>query len=257
MSGDLTMGGYYAIIPAQVLSDPHLRPRTKLLYGEIVRLSAASGFCYAKNSYLLRVCTYIDAKTGAENSITERTLQSMLSELKDQGHISIDNGPIPHGNGDSQFGRRIFIGQALSSTENRGEENFTPRKNLHPMGEKNFTPYISLKNKKEDPPISPTKKTPKDPPEVTSAIFEYIGDDPEFQAAFDGFLEMRRKIKKPMLTERAAHILINKLRANRTSRETQIAMLDKATECNWTTVYPPKPNEVSDKLKRENGGRFL
>lgn len=254
---DFTAGGYYAVIPYPVLRDPGLKPRTKLLYGEIVRLAAATGYCYASNNYLLKVCTCVDPRTGAVNTITERTLQSMLAELADRGHISMDTGAIPGGNGSPKTGRRIFIGQGLLSKGSGGEENFTPRKNLHPRGEENFTPYNISKNKREKDPPTPTKKTQKDPPEVVSAIFDYIGDDPEFQAAFDGFLEMRRKIKKPMLTERAAHILINKLRQNRTSRETQISMLDKATECNWTTVYPPKPDDAAGQTNQENGGRFL
>lgn len=31
MATDLTAGGFYAVIPAPVLKDPHLRPRTKRL----------------------------------------------------------------------------------------------------------------------------------------------------------------------------------------------------------------------------------
>lgn len=251
---DLTRGGLYAVIPASVLYDDTLPPTAKLVYGEINRLASSGGYCWAKNQEFCRLC-----------GCSERTVQRLISVLAEHGHIRI---AMIRRNGDAGdvVQRRIYIGQVLGPEKEPqktdGEEvpgggdknDTTSRQNCHHGGDKNVAAFKCIKNTRSK---SKNPLPPKTPNEVLNAITEYIGDDPEFQAAFDGFFEMRRKIRKPMLTERAVHILINKLRANRASREIQIAMLDKATEYNWTSVYPLKPDEMSDEPKRENGGRFL
>ena len=239
---DLTAGGYYAVIPYPVLSDPGLKPRTKLLYGEIVRLSSATGFCYASNKYLIMVCTCVDPSTGAVNTITERTLQSMLAELADRGHIAMDTGAIPSAPGKSKTGRRIFVGQGLLSKDLRGEENFTPRKNLHPGGEKNFTPYNISKNKRGKEP--PTPKRGNAPAGVADIISAFVGDDDRLMEAFDGFFEMRKRKGKPLTTERAAHLLLAKLEKLSSSRSVQAEILDQSTERSWTTVYQLKDSST-------------
>ncbi|MDN0031636.1 hypothetical protein QVN85_01845 [Oscillibacter valericigenes] len=240
MAADLTVGGYYAVIPAPVLRDPHLRDRSKILYGEIVRLSSGHGFCYAKNRFLIDVLTYVDAETGAVNTISERTLQSLLSELREHGHIWMDMGPIPGRNG--EIGRRIFVGQALAQpptdgSASGGEENFTPRKKLRQRGEKNCTPYISPQIKGTKPPISPK--------EVLEELRGYAGDDADLLDALMGFAEKRAKKRNPIDTLRSVHILINKLdKLSGGKRDAKIAMLDNATVAGWSSVFALKPDEM-------------
>lgn len=84
-------------------------------------------------------------------------------------------------------------------------------------------------------------KAPAVPVEVLNAIDSYIGDDPEYRAAFDGFLANRIAMKKPVKTARAINTIINRLRTVN-HRETEIAMLDKATERNWQSVYRLRPD---------------
>lgn len=78
---------------------------------------------------------------------------------------------------------------------------------------------------------------------ITDAIDDYIGDDPEYRAAFLGFLENRALMKKPINTTRAINGIINKLRKVN-HRETEIAMLDNATLHNWLSVFPLKEDEL-------------
>lgn len=85
--------------------------------------------------------------------------------------------------------------------------------------------------------------TPKVPNEVYDAIDRYIGDDPEYRAAFDGFLANRIAMRKPVKTARAINTIINRLRMVN-DREVEITMLDKATERNWQTVYKLRPDEL-------------
>ena len=76
---------------------------------------------------------------------------------------------------------------------------------------------------------------------IWDCVASFVGDDPEYQAAFAGLLENREAMKEPVLTTRSINTIINKLR--KVSREEGIAMLDKAVERNWLTVYPLKDDE--------------
>lgn len=242
MAIDITQGGMYLVIPISVAGDCQLRERSKLVYGRIVQLAAATGYCYASNQALLEILTFEDPKTGVRSVISERTLQIILAELRDRGHIFMDNGPVPCSGGDDPvIRRRIFVGQRLADSPHvsGGEKNCTPAI-FCTHGVKKISPPIICKNntsKNNKPPISPA--------EVFQAIDEYIGDDPEYRAAFEGFLENRAAMKKPVRTARAVNAIINKLRRVN-HRETEIAMLDKATVNNWLTVYPLKADELPE-----------
>lgn len=164
---DITRGGMYLVIPASVAEDVHLRERSKLIYGRIVQLAYATGFCYASNRALLEILSHEDPKTGAVATISERTLQSILAELRDCGHIHMDTGPVPSsGGGRPAIRRRIFIGQKLAEMPSAkgGAENFTPE-DFCTQGVKKSAPlYISKNNtSKNIPPI---------PPEASDKLFD-------------------------------------------------------------------------------------
>ena len=84
----ITQGGMYLVIPASVAEDVRLRERSKLIYGRIVQLASSTGFCYASNQALLEILSHEDPKTGEVSVITERTLQSVLAELRDRASSS-------------------------------------------------------------------------------------------------------------------------------------------------------------------------
>ena len=58
-------------------------------------------------------------------------------------------------------------------------------------------------------------------------------------ASWNGYLEMRKKIKKPP-TDRAITLLLDALEVMRTDGQDIAAVLDKSTVANWTDVYPAK-----------------
>ena len=64
------------------------------------------------------------------------------------------------------------------------------------------------------------------------------------QDSWDGFVEMRKKIKKP-LTDRACTGIINKL--DRFGKQNANAILDQSTENCWQTVY-----ELKEQPQQEN-----
>lgn len=241
MASDLTGGGMYCIIPYPVVSDCKLSCRAKLLYGEIVRLAAARGYCYADNATLLEIMTYEDPKTGALSGITERTLQRLLADLKDRGHICIDKGVVPLKDGSAIVGRRIFVGQKLAWPEDPqgGDKNVASDKNVTPEATKMSSHKRSKKN---------TSNTPLPPSWIWDAIDNYLfstgrDGDTEFREALGAFVEYREAIKKPIKAKQTLSAILNKL-AKAGQRDIELAMLRKAMEMSWVTIFPLKPDEL-------------
>ena len=85
--------GFWAVLPAAVRYDPELPPMARLLYAEISALTDQRGYCFAPNTYFLKLY-----------KISERTLQEHLRALKKGGYISIVNGEGGAGR------RRIYAG---------------------------------------------------------------------------------------------------------------------------------------------------
>lgn len=164
--------GYGAWIPGPLLDDPGLRPRSLILYARIARRANRVGFCYATNATLIDDMTAAD-EDGSVRVLSERTIQAMLAELQDRGHIRTDTGPLPADkSGIVRTGRRIYIGRALAEIPDAsggGEENFTPEK------------ICTQRVKKSSPPIICRKEEDKKiPPKVPQK-----GD--EFEAMFERF----------------------------------------------------------------------
>ena len=154
MEDEELQSSYYATIPGPVLYDAALRWPAMVLYAHITSFAKRTGFCYAKNAVLLEAMTRVNPKTGAVNAITERTLQSLLAELRNHGHIHMDIGPLPPDkNGVVRQGRRIFIGACLADIP-VGEENFTPENNFA-FGVKKISPSINTGI--NIPPYNPPK----------------------------------------------------------------------------------------------------
>ncbi len=240
---DITYGGMYLVIPATVAEDVHLRERSKLIYGRIVQLASSKGFCYASNRALLEILTHVDPKTGEVSTISERTLQNILAELRDHGHIHMDTGPVPCSGEDRPvIRRRIFIGQKLAEIppDEVGAENFTPE-NFCTQGVKKSAPPIYSKNNTRRN-INPI--VPKSVMEICGA---YAGDDAELLDAILGLLENRAALPKPkpVQTARAMNGILRQLdKHSGGDRLKKLALLEKATLSNWLTVYPLKDDEL-------------
>ena len=86
----------YSVIPARVRDDHTLRPNAKLLYGELSALAQAEGYCWAWNARLAETL-----------GISKRTVEDLLQQLRDRGHIQMEVERDP----DSQevLRRKIWI----------------------------------------------------------------------------------------------------------------------------------------------------
>ena len=234
-------GGQFAIIWVDLLYEDSVPQSAKILFGEIYRLSDADGWCDASNE------DFMDLLGCSEN-----TVRNLLKALSDIGQIRIQTEPKRDGKGGTV--RRIFCGRKLAPPDT-GEvppKNCSTPKYLEGVPPKNCGSTYLKSNKKSNTPIAPV--------EVFQAIEEYIGDDPEYREAFNGFLSNRAAIKKPVKTVRAISRIINRLRVVN-CREVEIAMLDKATVNNWLDVYPLKPDEMpkasSGRMEEQEGVEYF
>lgn len=103
-------------------------------------------------------------------------------------------------------------------------------------------------------------------PEGVVAIFDdYAGEDRELRQLLADFQESREKIKKPLHTQRAAKIFINKLdKLSGGDRVYKLALLDNAILHSWESVYPLKPDELPQAANGPagqpvlpDGGKFI
>ena len=67
---------YYTILPATIRYDNELTPIAKLLFSEILSLSATNGYCHATNEYFAKLY-------GVEH----RTIQRAIALLREKNYI--------------------------------------------------------------------------------------------------------------------------------------------------------------------------
>ena len=109
------------------------------------------------------------------------------------------------------------------------------------------TPAEHLRNNK--------KKDKKDNKvnSIYSVLDNFTSND-DLKQALKDFLEMRKKIKKPM-TERALNMLLSKLDELAATDEVKIKLLDQSILHNWQTVYPLK-EEKQQEPKQNKPNKF-
>lgn len=175
-------------------------------------------------------------------------IRSGLAELLKVGYLVKEQA---HDEG-GKFAGNLFVLQEeapLSENPTTVYEQTVPLSG-NPIPEKPMTGKPSTENptlikeeskrKRNKTPKAP-KGGLKTPGFVWECVENFLGDDPDYWDAFSGFLENREALKKPVLTTRSINTIINKLR--QVSREEGMAMLDKAVERNWLTVFPLDEDE--------------
>lgn len=181
-------------------------------------------------------------------------IRSGLAELLKVGYLVKEQA---HDEG-GKFAGNIFVLQEeapLSENPTTVYEQTVPLSG-NPIPEKPMTGKPSTENptlikeeskrKRNKTPKAP-KGGLKTPGFVWECVENFLGDDPDYWDAFSGFLENREALKKPVLTTRSINTILNKLR--QVSREEGMAMLDKAVERNWLTVFPLDEDERPGRLQ--------
>ena len=95
-----------------------------------------------------------------------------------------------------------------------------------------------IKERRNKPPIVPR--------EVLARVDEACGEDQELRDGIMALLENRKKLRKPVDTVKKIDGILNRLSEySGGNRRMKLAMLDKAVEWDWLSVYPLKPDELT------------
>ena len=183
-------------------------------------------------------------------------IRAALAELEAVGYLVKAQA---HDEG-GKFSGAVYVLQEEAAP--LSENPTTGRRKNEPLSEKPLTekpttenPTLRKKyiNKKINKTPKASKRGLKPPGFVWECVENFLVDDPEYQAAFAGLLENREALGNPVLTTRSINTIINRLRP--VSREEGIAMLDKAVQYNWLTVYPLKEDERPAAPSADDGRR--
>ena len=110
---------------------------------------------------------------------------------------------------------------------------------------------ISMQNRSEIEPANKVykiniNKPPIVPHEVLDRVDEACGEDQELRDGIMALLENRKKLRKPVDTVKKIDGILNRLSEySGGNRRMKLAMLDKAVEWDWLSVYPLKPDELT------------
>ena len=109
---------------------------------------------------------------------------------------------------------------------------------------------ILMQNRSEIEPANKVykiniNKPPIVPREVLDRVDEACGEDQELRDGIMALLENRKKLRKPVDTVKKIDGILTRLSEySGGNRRMKLAMLDKAVEWDWLSVYPLKPDEL-------------
>lgn len=93
-------------------------------------------------------------------------------------------------------------------------------------------------------------KPPIVPREVLARVDEACGEDQELRDGIMALLENRKKLRKPVDTVKKIDGILKRLSEySGGNRRMKLAMLDKAVEWDWLSVYPLKPDELPQAVR--------
>lgn len=229
----MSEGSYWAVLTAPVLESDLLSPGAKLFYGQLSRFTGKTGVCWASNQTL-----------SQELGVGERTISRYVAELAAAGFIRVEQVGVKERKRRTERHIRLAepfpfaVGEVAKSGETRVAKNGEARvaKNGEPHKESN-------NNKNNNPPISPHG--------VALAFDRYAGEDRELREALCALAENRAALGKPMVTERAAALLLGKLdKLSGGNRSVKLRLLTKAVEHNWQSIYALDERELAE-LRQE------
>lgn len=255
-STDERQPSFYAVIPSFVRYDDKLSANAKLLYGEISALAGAEGFCYASNSYFMRVYQF-----------SETTVKRLIGELETAGHIKrvvlLDEQK-------QVKERRLFLSAALPyMEEDTGALSLDPGAKSGPTRGQTKTdpgaksgPYnipsnnIGIKENKKE------KSKPVTEARLRGILIDWIrgiADDDWisedmnrlFASLSSFYADRDNKKQQPARTETAVKTLLNRLDRLAEGRlDAMCEMLEQATIQNWKSVYPLKNQKQAAPVRK-------
>ena len=205
--------GGYTVLPNQILRD------------ETLTLQAKGLFCMMATV----------AGCGREK------ISAALKNLEDAGYLLREQGHSETG----QFAANLFVLYDEKIAPLPGFPSTGKPSTGKPLpGNPTQINKERIKERRNKPPIVPR--------EVLARVDEACGEDQELRDGIMALLENRKKLRKPVDTVKKIDGILNRLSEySGGNRRMKLAMLDKAVEWDWLSVYPLKPDE----LTRADGGQ--
>lgn len=244
---------FFTVIPATVRQDDQLSTNAKILYGDIVALANASGYCFASNQYFTETL-----------GVTERSVTRLIAKLAERGHIRVrilrdqKSGLVT--------GRRIYpLFNAHPAEDEEDDAAIHPTKmsgrpdnivQIHPTkmsGHLNGIINTSMDNiSPYNPPEDEKPKKrgrSKDDTAAREVIDCWLADRhldsyPELHNKLMDFCDARRDSKAGALTAKAASLMLDRLSKYADgSIAAMLTMLDNSIINNWAGIFPLKADE--------------
>lgn len=241
---------FWSVIPATVLDDMAIPANAKILYGVLSSLMRREGYCWPSNAQLAEAM-----------HCSEDVIRRWLAALQQDGHIQVRIVPNRKTGGSIRYISPVLSAPVIldASEGYRDEQPGTYRdKNPGVPGQTSQSIYndgYKKENKKKK-----EKENPQSAYAVASALLDKC--EPKGQPLLDAmqrFLQMRVEIKKPIKSMQAATMLWNKLmKLSAEDPAYMVALLDKATERQWLSLFPLKDDELPQNrqaVPADNAGR--
>lgn len=212
--------GGYTVLPNQILRDDSLTLQAKGLFCMMASFPEGWDFTI-KGLATVAGC-------GREK------ISAALRNLEDSGYLLREQGHSETG----QFSANLFV---------LYDEKIAPLTGFPATGKPSTGKPLTenptqinkerIKERKNKPPIAPR--------EVLDRVDEACGEDQELRDGIMALLENRKKLRKPVDTVKKINGILNRLSEySGGNRRMKLAMLDKAVEWDWLSVYPLKPDEL-------------
>lgn len=212
--------GGYTVLPNQILRDDSLTLQAKGLFCMMASFPEGWDFTI-KGLATVAGC-------GREK------ISAALRNLEDSGYLLREQGHSETG----QFSANLFV---------LYDEKIAPLTGFPATGKPSTGKPLTenptqinkerIKERKNKPPIAPR--------EVLDRVKEACGEDQELLDGIMALLENRKKLRKPVDTVKKIDGILNRLSEySGGNRRMKLAMLDKAVEWDWLSVYPLKPDEL-------------
>ena len=213
--------GGYTVLPNQILRDETLTLQAKGLFCMMASFPENWDFT-VKGLATVAGC-------GREK------ISAALKNLEDAGYLLREQGHSETG----QFAANLFVLYDEKIAPLPGFPSTGKPSTGKPLpGNPTQINKERIKERRNNPPIVPR--------EVLARVDEACGEDQELRDGIMALLENRKKLRKPVDTVKKIDGILNRLSEySGGNRRMKLAMLDKAVEWDWLSVYPLKPDELT------------
>lgn len=245
----------YCVIPGRVMDDDTLRQSGKLLYGELSALAKSEGYCWASNAYLAQ-----------RMKLSPKTVEALLRQLRDRGHIQIEVERDPDTN--EVLRRKIWIdgppGSSVPpplknegrSPQNRGDP---PLKNEE---ENNINRELNINIPPKAPQGGRLGSKYDLAEDAKPLLRAYCGDDKELAVNLAKFIAMRTQLRAINSKDGITKLLKKLDKLSKGNRNVKLELIDEAMANSWRSVFPLKggsgPTPMApDRIQEEEGTYLL